>query len=896
MRRTFISSTIATVFSLASISFAPAFAAAPEATAAVPHANVTTQLPRTVRPTHYTISVIPDAKAATFSGKVQITVEVVKPTSSITLNAADLVFQRATLNAAGNSVEAAKIDVNNEEQTATFHFAKPISKGSYTLAIDYTGIIGIQANGLFLVDYPTANGQKRAIYTQFENSDARRFIPSWDEPNYKATFDLEVTVPTDQMAVSNMPITKKTDLGNGLSVVNFGTSPKMSTYLLFFGAGDFERATVDADGTEVGVITQRGLVSQAAFPLAESKKILREYNDYFGVRFPLPKLDNIASPGSSQFFGAMENWGAIFTFERDILLDPAVATQGDKETSFIVAAHEMAHQWFGDLVTMQWWDDLWLNEGFASWMENRATNRLHPEWNSELSVVGVHQYAMERDSVASTHPVVQHIETVEQASQAFDEITYGKGESVIHMLENYVGEVGWRDGVRLYMKEHAYTNTTSNDFWKAIEQATGKPIRTIAHDFTLQPGVPMINVVSSSCKAGKTTVALTQSEFKRDASTKKALTWHVPVTAQLIGTNTVATTLVTGGKGSITLEGCGPVVVNAGQAGYYRTVYPQKMFKDDLLANFTKLAPIDQLGLLSDSWSLGLSGQTSMSDVLALTTEAAKSSNPQIMAKVTSIFGGMHRLYNGDPVGQARLDKVAIAALSPMLAQIGWTAKPDELSTATKLRDQLIGTLGEVNDPATIDQARRYFAASVTSPDATPAALRKVVSYVVAINADSATWDQIHTSAQNEKSPLIKDQLYELLASAKDKTLAQRALDLASTDEPGATNSAGMIGSVASRHPDLAFDFTIAHLKQLEKFIDGSSRSRYIPRIAGNSSDAAMIGKLEAYTKANISPKARRDSETAIANIKFNVQVRAKRVPEITAWLDNALAGFSAAK
>ena len=893
MRRTLLSSTIATVFSLASFSSAPVFAHALAATTATQQASVTTQLPRTVRPTHYAISVIPNAKAATFSGKVQITIEVLKPTSSITLNAADLAFQHAALSAAGSSVDATKISVNAEEQTATFHFTHPIAKGSYSLTIDYTGIIGIQANGLFLVDYATPNGQKRAIYTQFENSDARRFIPSWDEPNYKATFDLEVTVPTSEMAVSNMPITKKTDLGNGLSVVNFGTSPKMSTYLLFFGAGDFERATDNADGTEVGVITQRGLVSQAAFPLAASKEILRDYNEYFGVRFPLPKLDNIASPGSSQFFGAMENWGAIFTFERDILLDPAVATQGDKETSFIVAAHEMAHQWFGDLVTMQWWDDLWLNEGFASWMENRATNRLHPEWNNQLSVVGVHQYSMERDSVASTHPVVQHIETVEQASQAFDEITYGKGESVIHMLENYVGEDGWRDGVRLYMKEHAYSNTTSDDFWKAIEHATGKPIRTIAHDFTLQPGVPMINVVSASCKAGKTTIALTQSEFKRDVSTKKALTWHVPVTAQLIGSKNFGTTLVTGGKGSLVLEGCGPIIVNAGQAGYFRTVYPEKMFNDDLLANFTKLAPIDQLGLLSDTWSLSLSGQTPMSEVLALTMVAAKSTNPQIMAKVTSIFRTMHRLYNGDPAGQKKLDSVAITVMSPMLATIGWTAKPDELSTATKLRDQLIGTLGEVNDPVTIAEARRYFTASATSPEATPAALRKVVSFVVAINADSATWDQLHASAQAEKSPLIKDQLYELLASAKDQTLAKRALEVAATDEPGATNSAGMIGHVAGYHPDLAFDFTIAHLKQLEKFIDGSSRSRYIPRIAGNSSDQAMLAKLDAYAKANIAPKARRDAETATANIKFNIQVRAKRLPEITTWLDTALVGFS---
>jgi hypothetical protein len=268
----------------------------------------------------------------------------------------------------------------------------------------------------------------------------------------------------------------------------------MSTYLLFFALGDFERATAKVEGTELGVVTRRGAIDQARFALDSSKDILREYNDYFGVRYPLPKLDNIAGAGRSQFFGAMENWGAIFTFEYALLFDPASSTQHDRQEIFATAAHEMAHQWFGDLVTMRWWDDLWLNEGFASWMESRMTARLHPEWNTRLGAVGSRDGAMQRDSVATTHPVVQHIETVEQANQAFDEITYQKGEAVIRMLEAYVGENAWRSGVRSYMKAHAYGNTVSDDLWKQIEKAAGKPVTAIAHDFTLQPGVPLIRV------------------------------------------------------------------------------------------------------------------------------------------------------------------------------------------------------------------------------------------------------------------------------------------------------------------------------------------------------------------------------------------------------------------
>ncbi|WP_229507659.1 M1 family metallopeptidase [Massilia sp. Dwa41.01b] len=296
--------------------------------------------------------------------------------------------------------------------------------------------------------------------------------------------------------------------------MRFAPTPAMSTYLLFFALGDFERATTTVDGTELGVVTRRGSLPQAAFALESSGAILREYNDYFGVRYPLPKLDNVAGPGRSQFFGAMENWGAIFTFEYALLLDPAISTQRDKQEIFATAAHEMAHQWFGDLVTMRWWDDLWLNEGFASWMESRMTARLHPEWNTALDTVNGRDAAMRRDALATTHPVVQHVATVEQASQAFDEITYQKGEAVIRMLEAYVGEDAWRRGVRAYMREHAYGNTASNDLWRQIERAAARPVTQIAHDFTLQPGVPLVRVALPVCKGGKMTIALARKNSR----------------------------------------------------------------------------------------------------------------------------------------------------------------------------------------------------------------------------------------------------------------------------------------------------------------------------------------------------------------------------------------------
>ena len=880
MHRSLISAAV--VLALAALSAQPAFAAPAGVIAA---ARATTQLPRTVRPTHYDVALTPDLAGATFAGKVAITLDVLIPTASITLNAADLAFSRVTLTpAAGGALMTAGASIDAAAQTATFTFARPLARGSYRLALDYQGVIGQQAVGLFSLDYDTADGKRRALYTQFENSDARRMIPSWDEPAYKASFTLEATVPAGQMAVSNMPIAHTTALADGRTLVRFAPTPNMSTYLLFFGLGEFERVTMDADGTELGVITTKGGTAQAAFALESSKAILGEYNSYFGVRYPLPKLDNIAAPGRSQFFGAMENWGAIFTFEYAMLLDPAISTQADKQEVFATAAHEMAHQWFGDLVTMQWWDDLWLNEGFASWMESRMTARLHPEWDTALNAVNVRERAMARDSLASTHPVVQHVETVEQASQAFDDITYQKGESVIRMLENYVGADAWRSGVRAYMREHAYKNTVSDDLWRAIEKAAAKPVTGIAHDFTLQPGVPLIRVDSAICKGGSTSVVLTQAQFSRDVPERPALRWRVPVTLQAAGASQPAHALVTGGKASVAVPGCGAVMVNAGQSGYYRTLYAPSHFSA-LAASFASLAPIDQMGLLADSWSLGLAGLQPASDFLDLASAATPATDPQVWGKIAKLFLAVHEHYKGDHPRQQRFDTFAIARLAPVLQQLGWIARAGENATIANLRADLIGTLGALDDPTTLAEARRRYAAQAADPLALPAAIRKAVMAVVARHADAPTWDALHRAALAEKSPMIKDQLFDLLASASDDTLARRALALAMTDEPGVTNSAAMLEQVAFQHPDMAFDFALANMGKVNERVDSSSRSRYFPRLAAGSADPATIVKLDDYAGANLAAGARRDADTAIAGIRDRIKVRAERLPMIDAWL-----------
>ncbi len=848
-----------------------------------PAASITTQLPRGAVPSHYAIEVTPDAANLKFTGKVSIDVTVTTAMPALVLNAADLTFSSVTLvpDAKGKAMKgSAKVDA--AAQTVTLDFGKPLAPGRYTLAIAYAGIINTQANGLFALDYTNNEGQaKRALFTQFEAPDARRFVPSWDEPSYKATFDLSAIIPTGELAVGNMPVKSTKALSGGKTQVTFGTSPKMSSYLLFFGLGELERATKMAGATEVGVITGRGNTAKAQLGLDASAEILPWYNDYFGTPYPLPKLDNVAGPGQSQFFSAMENWGAIFTFERTLLVDPRFTSEGTRRRIYEVVAHEMAHQWFGDLVTMAWWDDLWLNEGFASWMATKVTDKLKPEWEMLLTRVDGREAAMGLDSLATTHPVVQKIRTVDEVNQAFDAITYQKGEAVITMLEGYAGEDVWRTGIRSYMKAHAYGNTVTDDLWKAVEGAGAKGLVSIAHDFTSKPGIPLVKVDSATCQGGSTLLSLSQGEYSRDNKDKAPLSWNVPVMAQTIGG--APQRLILLGKGQMTLPGCGAYVVNAGQTGYYRSLYPDANVKA-LAKDFTKLPSIDQTGLLADNFQLGVAGYQPIGSALDLIDAVPATASPAVLAEVPGYLNSAYVMLESDKAAQASVAAYTSAKLTPALTAVGYDVKAGEAAQAPVLRSALVSTLGEMGDKAVVAEANRRFAAMATNPTALDGPLREVWLAIIAENADQATWDKLRTLAKGAKTDLEKSSLFTLLGAAKDEKLARQALDLALTDEPGKTTSAAIIGRVGAEHPMLAVDYVLAHRAQYEGLIDVSARSQALARLGGGSADPAMVTKLDAYATQYLTPESRKVVDRAIAAIKTRIETRARQKPALTAW------------
>jgi aminopeptidase N len=848
--------------------------------------TVPTQLPRTAIPHHYAITVTPHADKLTFDGSVAIDVDVLQPTNSLTVNAADLSISKATVSANGAAPLAATVTTDADAQTATVTFPRQLAPGAYRLAIDYSGKINTQANGLFALDYTNKEGKDaRALFTQFEAADARRFVPSWDEPDYKATFDLTANIPANEMAVSNMPASGTKTLGNGMKAVTFRTTPTMSSYLLFFASGDLERISKPAAGAEVGVVASRGNAEKGRLALDAEALILPYYNQYFGVPYPLPKLDNVAGPGQSQFFSAMENWGAIFTFERSLLVDPAISTEADRQRIFETEAHEMAHQWFGDLVTMAWWDDLWLNEGFASWMATKTVQHFHPDWGPEIDRVGARESAMALDSLSSTHPVVQEVRTVEQANQAFDAIAYSKGESVISMFEDFAGPNVWQAGIQNYVKAHAYRNTRTADLWAAVEGAGAKGLKEIATDFTMEPGIPLISVGPTQCVNGATVTSLTQSEFssdRRGEASARPLSWHVPVKASAGGT--VAQVVTAGRTTSLSVPGCGPLLVNAGQRGYFRTLYAPAQAQA-LVALMPKLPAVDQYGLMADQMVLSTNGYQPMATGLDFLDAIPSNANARVAQRAVLRWDDIHDLLDQDPAARAKIEARVSRAYGPRLQQLGFAPKAGESAIDALLRPTLIATLGEYRDPRVLAEAKRLFAAWQADSDAIPGSLKTTWLGVIARNADAATWEAIHAKAKAATGFAERTSLYQLLGRAQDEALAKRTLELALTDEPGKTLSAGMITAVAQQHPRIAVDFVLAHLAQVNQLIDISGRSSFMQRLASDSHDASLIPVLEAYAKANLAESDRQPIQRAIDRIRVQSSQIGRIQAETAAWL-----------
>ena len=850
------------------------------------------KLPKEVVPTDYSIRIVPNIDALKFSGTETVKLDVRNPVHRLVLNALEMEISEASLD--GKVLPKSAIQIDSENELLILALPSEVAAGNHRLALSFSGKINQQGQGLFYMRYqeqgsPAAAEKRFMLGTQFEATDARRFFPCWDEPAFRARFQLTTVVPENWVAVSNMPIESEKKVAGGKEV-RFAATPPMSSYLNVFVAGELDLIESRSGPTQIRVIATKGKAELGRYALEATAQILQYYNDYFGVPYPLPKLDQIALPGG--FGGAMENWGGITYYESALVFDPKNSSAETKQIIYEVIAHEMAHMWFGDLVTMAWWDNLWLNEGFASWMGTKCTSHFNPQWEvwmrretprDPTRRVGIaKEAAMEGDARSTTHPIQQPVATEAEANSAFDDITYKKGQSFLRMLESFLGEEVFRDGIRSYIAEHQYSNATTADLWNALSEASKKPIGEIAAGWTEQPGFPVVKVEREA--GGK--VSLTQERFTVNFKNAPPLEWKIPLTYSVVGEEP-GTLLMTSKLESLqNIPADRALKLNVNGAGNYRVEYDEPSWKL-LLEALPKLGVEDRVNLLSDAWALVQAGRAPVSLYFGLVEKLPAFTELAEREQIINVLDFINRVLVGSPERE-KFQRYSRSLLRPTFETLGWEPKKGEPPTAGNLRSSLIGTLGDLNDPQITAGCRERFQKYLANPASLAPDLRPSVLAVVGRYADEKTWSKLHELGLKTTSIEEKQNYYNALAEAIDPKLAKKTLPIALTDELPTSRAVFLVPAVArdSGHPDIAWEFAKANMKTLLAKIDAAGANRYAPGLFTFFSDDSRADELKSYAKNNLSAASAREVAKVVDEIQFRAEFKRRIGPQVNTWID----------
>jgi len=847
------------------------------------------KLPKDVVPTEYAIRISPKLENFTFAGSETIKLNVRSSVHQLVFNGLELKIEAAAVD--GKELPLPAIKTDNEKELVTLTLPSELAAGDHALTLRFTGKINQQGQGLFYMRYQEEGSGARKVMlgTQFEATDARRFFPCWDEPAFRARFQLTVVVPENWLPISNMPIESEQKIEGGKEV-RFASTPPMSSYLNVFVAGELDLIESRVGPTQIRVVATKGKAEFGRYALGASAEILKYYNDYFGVPYPLPKLDQIAIPGG--FGGAMENWGGITYYESRLLFDPKSSSGETKQNIYEVLAHEMAHMWFGDLVTMAWWDNLWLNEGFASWMGSKCTAHFNPQWEVWLARelprdptrrVGIaKEAAMEGDARSSTHPIQQHVATEAEANSAFDDITYKKGQSFLRMLESFLGEDVFRDGIRQYIAAHEYSNTTTADLWNALSDASNKSVAEIAAGWTEQPGFPVVSIK----RAADAKLRLTQERFTVNFKNAPPLLWQIPLTYSVVG-ETPSALLMTDNTAVLeNIPADRALKLNLNGAGNYRVEYDEPSWTL-LLEVLPKLGVEDRVNLMSDAWALVQAGRASVSLYFGLVEKLPASTDLAEREQIISVVDFVNGLLLGSSERE-EFQRYAQSLLRPTFATLGWEPKPDETPTAGRLRASLIGALGYLNDPAVLAGCRERFAKYLTDPTSLPPDLRAPVLAVVGRSADEKTWDKLHELGLKTTSIEDQQNFYNALAAATDAKLVRKTLAIALADELPTSRAIFLVSRVArdSGHPDIAWEFAKSNMKALLAKVDAAGANRYAASQFTFFSDGSRADELKTYAKKNLAQASAPEVNKIVDEIQFRAEFKKRLATQLAAWME----------
>jgi aminopeptidase N/puromycin-sensitive aminopeptidase len=835
------------------------------------------RLPGGIRPEHYSLAITPDLKTATFTGSETIDVVLNAPSKTITLNAAELEFVsvKAMVSDFTSQFQTAVVTLDAAKEQATFTFAQPLAAGRVTLKIEYKGILNDKLRGF----YRSKTKLRRYGVTQFEATDARRAFPSFDEPALKATFDVALVVDAGDTAISNTKIVSdRPGPGVGKHTVVFATTLRMSTYLVAWLVGDFKCSEGKADGIPIRACATPDKVGLTRFALDAAKQTLRDYDRYFGIKYPMAKLDLVAVPDFEA--GAMENFGCITFRETELLVDKKNGALSAKKEVAETVAHEMAHQWFGDLVTPAWWDNLWLNEGFATWMETKEAAKEHPKWRFEQDAALEKERTMDADAGRTTRPIRAQAETPDEINEMFDDIAYGKAGAVIGMVENWVGEETFRKGVQAYLAEHAYANATAEDFWNAQARVSGQPVDQVMRSFVEQPGVPVVRFASAMGEE----IPLTQGRFFLAALTTRPAAseaWTIPVCLKDGGCKLLRP------EETVLAESPGArfFYANAGDKGYCRTNYASGQLAAIVANAEIGLTVEERIGLLGDRWALMRAGEGTVGEFLDLALAVKADPNAAVLESALGKVGTIiERIATDDD--RKRLDGLVQREFGGVYAELGKSGR-HEADDRAELRETLFEALGQAGDPAVLAEAASQTKALFAGQTATADAVVDAAVALVAAKGDAAMYEKMMGLAQTATDPNLKEDALHTLTRFQSPELVKRTLEYAVSDAVRSQDSWTLLVRLLGRREtqDQAWAFVQQHWPEIERKSTVSSGARIVAA-AGSFCTVERRDEVIGFFQAHPVESSERTLAKSIDNINDCVALRTAQEPKLRQWLD----------
>jgi len=853
------------------------------------------RLPAGAHPEHYTLALTPDLTAATFTGDETIDVVMDRPAKSITLNAAEIHFLNVTAvptgSAAGAPSQSATVSLDETKDQATFNFPQTLT-GKITLHITYTGILNDKLRGFYLSKTP----KRSYAVTQFEPTDARRAFPSFDEPALKATFDIALTVDSADTVISNTNVIEdKPAATAGKHTLRFATTPKMSTYLVAFLVGDFECTTGKADGIPIRACASPDKVRLTKFAVDAAAFSLHYYDEYFGIKYPMPKLDMIALPDFEA--GAMENFGCITYRETDLLVDEKSGNIPAMKRVAEVVAHEISHQWFGDMVTMHWWDNLWLNEGFASWMEHKAAGAWHPEWNFGQDDAVALNDTLDYDAQGVTRPIHNTVNTPAEINQMFDRITYEKAGAVIGMVENYLGEDAFRTGVHNYLQAHLYATATAEDFWSAQTAASHKPVDKIMQSFVEQPGVPLLTLTQTNPQAvgaSEKRFSLATPEACKDGACARAEQaaageWSIPVCFKASGqaSDKPVCEVLTPQTKSLALPAGAPFVfANAASKGYYRVAYTPQQYAAILASAQTALSPAERVNLVGDRWALMRSGSGSVGDFLDLSLALKQEPSAVVLAHTLDKVIDVDQLI-ATGVDRDRFEAVIRAQFGPVYNAMGGPQRREPFDHQQN-RAVLFALLGQAKDPMVLAQARQMTAELFDGKRPSDPALIDAAVALAAVTGNTDLYDRMMIIVQKATAePGLEEEVLHTLSNFTDPALVTRTLEYVTSGQVRNQDSASILGELLSQSDtqDQAWTWIRAHWPAVQAQLTTNSGSRVVAA-THNFCTVQRRDEVKSFFAAHPVEAADVALGKSLQAIDDCIRLRATQAPRLKLWLD----------